>query len=55
MLGPVQRVPRYKLLLADYVKRLPQESSDREEAEKALQLIAVAADHVNQVMKKIVS
>ena len=54
MLGPVQRVPRYRLLLEDYVKRLPQDSNDREESEKALDLITVAATHNNETMKKIV-
>ena len=55
MLGPVQRVPRYKLLLSDYVKRLPEDSDDRDKAENALKLISVAASQTNETMKKIVS
>lgn len=54
MLGPVQRVPRYRLLLEDYVKRLPEDSDERPVAGKALQLITVAATHSNETMKKIV-
>ncbi|XP_076804222.1 uncharacterized protein LOC143448385 isoform X2 [Clavelina lepadiformis] len=53
MLGPVQRVPRYRLLLDDYVKRLPETSEDRPQSEKALELITFAATHSNETMKKI--
>lgn len=33
MLEPVQRIPRYELLLKDYVRKLPPESPDRADAE----------------------
>lgn len=33
MLEPVQRVPRYELLLKDYLKRLPADAPDRRDAE----------------------
>lgn len=33
MLEPVQRVPRYALLLKDYLKRLPADAPDRKDAE----------------------
>lgn len=33
MLEPVQRVPRYELLLKDYLKRLPGDAPDRKDAE----------------------
>ncbi len=33
MLEPVQRVPRYEMLLKDYLKKLPQDDSDRRDAE----------------------
>jgi len=55
MLGPVQRIPRYRLLLQDYVKRLPDDAVDRQDAETALNLITKAATHSNETMKKIVS
>nr|XP_039249729.1 FYVE, RhoGEF and PH domain-containing protein 1-like isoform X2 [Styela clava] len=52
MLGPVQRIPRYKMLLEDYLKRLPEDSPDRPEAETALELISAAAAHSNETMKQ---
>ena len=55
MLGPVQRVPRYRLLLDDYVKKLSEDSPDKKQAETALNLITKAATHSNETMKKIVS
>lgn len=33
MLEPVQRVPRYEMLLKDYLKKLPADDSDRRDAE----------------------
>lgn len=33
MLEPVQRIPRYELLLKDYVRKLPPQSPDRADAE----------------------
>lgn len=33
MLEPVQRVPRYEMLLKDYLKKLPPDDSDRRDAE----------------------
>lgn len=31
MIVPIQRVPRYELLLKDYLKRLPEDSPDYED------------------------
>ncbi|XP_033745206.1 FYVE, RhoGEF and PH domain-containing protein 4-like isoform X1 [Pecten maximus] len=53
MLDPVQRVPRYQLLLQDYLKHLPEDSPDKENAEVALELVTKAASHSNEAMKKI--
>ena len=39
LLDIVQRIPRYKLLLEQYIKYLPEESGDREDSEKALTII----------------
>lgn len=36
MLEPVQRVPRYEMLLKDYLKKLPQNDPDRSDAESTL-------------------
>ncbi|XP_072528916.1 FYVE, RhoGEF and PH domain-containing protein 4 isoform X2 [Salminus brasiliensis] len=53
MLEPVQRVPRYELLLKDYLKRLPKDAPDRKQAEKSLQTIAMAATHSNSAIQKM--
>uniref|UniRef100_A0ACB8EHT2 FYVE, RhoGEF and PH domain-containing protein 3 n=1 Tax=Sphaerodactylus townsendi TaxID=933632 RepID=A0ACB8EHT2_9SAUR len=53
MLEPVQRIPRYELLLKDYLKKLPEESPDRKDAEKSLELISTAADHSNAAIRKM--
>ncbi|XP_014681503.1 PREDICTED: FYVE, RhoGEF and PH domain-containing protein 1-like [Priapulus caudatus] len=53
MLVPVQRVPRYELLLKEYLKRLPGDSADRADAEKALTCVSAAAHHINNAMRKI--
>lgn len=36
MLEPVQRIPRYELLLKDYLKKLPSDAPDRKDAESTL-------------------
>jgi hypothetical protein len=33
MLGPIQRIPRYELLLKDYLKKLPDSSDDKDDTE----------------------
>ncbi|XP_043944991.1 FYVE, RhoGEF and PH domain-containing protein 1 [Protopterus annectens] len=53
MLGPVQRIPRYELLLKDYLKNLPPDSPDIKDAEKSIQLIATAAEHSNAAIRKM--
>ncbi|XP_029429695.1 FYVE, RhoGEF and PH domain-containing protein 2 [Rhinatrema bivittatum] len=53
MLEPVQRIPRYELLLKDYVKKLPPESPDRADAEKALGMIFSAAKHSNAAIAEL--
>uniref|UniRef100_A0A8C6KYC8 FYVE, RhoGEF and PH domain containing 4a n=1 Tax=Nothobranchius furzeri TaxID=105023 RepID=A0A8C6KYC8_NOTFU len=52
MLEPVQRVPRYEMLLKDYLKKLPQDDPDRRDAEKSLEIIATAATHSNSAIRK---
>lgn len=53
MLEPVQRIPRYELLLKDYLKKLPNDAPDRKDAEKALDLISTAANHSNAAIRKM--
>jgi FYVE/RhoGEF/PH domain-containing protein 5/6 len=55
MLETVQRIPRYKLLLTDYVKHLPENSPDRTPSEKALDIISSVATHVNETIRQMVS
>ncbi|KAJ8370198.1 hypothetical protein SKAU_G00102260 [Synaphobranchus kaupii] len=50
MLEPVQRIPRYEMLLRDYLKKLPEDSPDREGAEKSLEIIYEAAKHSNEAI-----
>ncbi|XP_060779665.1 FYVE, RhoGEF and PH domain-containing protein 4a isoform X2 [Neoarius graeffei] len=52
MLEPVQRVPRYEMLLKDYLKKLPQDHMDQRDAEKSLEIIATAATHSNTAIRK---
>lgn len=33
MLSPVQRIPRYEMLLRDYLRKLPEDSPDHHETE----------------------
>ncbi|XP_053325556.1 FYVE, RhoGEF and PH domain-containing protein 3, partial [Spea bombifrons] len=53
MLEPVQRIPRYELLLKDYLKTLPGDAPDRKDSEKSLELISTAADHSNAAIRKM--
>ena len=38
MLGPIQRIPRYEMLLKDYLQKLPDNHRDRQDAESELPL-----------------
>ncbi|XP_067283122.1 FYVE, RhoGEF and PH domain-containing protein 4 isoform X2 [Pseudorasbora parva] len=53
MLEPVQRVPRYEMLLKDYLKKLPENDTDRGQAEKSLNIISMAAAHSNTAIRKM--
>ncbi|XP_056223521.1 FYVE, RhoGEF and PH domain-containing protein 4-like isoform X1 [Seriola aureovittata] len=52
MLEPVQRVPRYEMLLRDYLKKLPEDNAEYELAHKSLQTISMAATHSNSAIHK---
>ncbi|XP_043964659.1 FYVE, RhoGEF and PH domain-containing protein 4-like isoform X1 [Gambusia affinis] len=52
MLEPVQRVPRYEMLLKDYLKKLPEDDPDYELANKSLEAISMAAIHSNSAIHK---
>nr|XP_051710757.1 FYVE, RhoGEF and PH domain-containing protein 2 isoform X2 [Oryctolagus cuniculus] len=53
MLEPVQRIPRYELLLKDYVQKLPAQAPDRADAQKALDMIFSAAQHSNAAIAEM--
>ncbi|XP_067998250.1 FYVE, RhoGEF and PH domain-containing protein 4 isoform X3 [Melanerpes formicivorus] len=53
MLEPVQRIPRYEMLLKDYLRKLPQDSLDWKDAEKSLEIISTAASHSNSAIRKM--
>ncbi|XP_026126506.1 FYVE, RhoGEF and PH domain-containing protein 3-like isoform X1 [Carassius auratus] len=53
MLEPVQRIPRYELLLKDYLKKLPTKAPDHRDAQNALELISTAANHSNAAIRKM--
>ncbi|NXP78590.1 FGD4 protein, partial [Ramphastos sulfuratus] len=55
MLEPVQRIPRYEMLLKDYLRKLPQDSLDWKDAEKSLEIISTAASHSNSAIRKMVN
>uniref|UniRef100_A0A3Q3E3B1 FYVE, RhoGEF and PH domain-containing protein 4-like n=1 Tax=Labrus bergylta TaxID=56723 RepID=A0A3Q3E3B1_9LABR len=55
MLEPVQRVPRYEMLLRDYLKKLPVNNPDYDLSDskyKSLQTISMAATHSNSAIHK---
>ncbi|XP_067346503.1 FYVE, RhoGEF and PH domain-containing protein 4-like isoform X1 [Channa argus] len=52
MLEPVQRVPRYEMLLRDYLKKLPEDNPDHVPAQKSLQAISMAVTHSNSAIHK---
>ena len=55
MLTPVQRTPRYKLLLESYLNKLPAEAQQRNEVEAALEIVGYAAIHSNNYLTRKVS
>ena len=50
LLKPVQRLPQYKLLLADYVKHLENEGEDYQDSLHALQMITDLLKNANDVI-----
>ncbi|XP_004855074.1 FYVE, RhoGEF and PH domain-containing protein 4 isoform X2 [Heterocephalus glaber] len=53
MLEPVQRIPRYEMLLKDYLRKLPSDSPDWSDAKKSLEIISTAASHSNSAIRKM--
>jgi len=53
MLSPIQRIPRYELLLKEYIQKLPDNSPDTQDSQSALIQVSQAAAHANDSMKRI--
>ncbi|GMH99617.1 hypothetical protein TrST_g10794 [Triparma strigata] len=52
LITPVQRVPRYKLLLEDLFKALPPTEPDYKDLEVALDLVSQSAKHNNEAIRR---
>eukprot|EP00727_Mastigamoeba_balamuthi_P002605 m51a1_g12341 hypothetical protein (464) ;mRNA; f:510629-512610 len=52
LIQPIQRIPRYVLLLNDMLKHTPKMCDDRKKLKKALALLNEIAAEVNQYMKR---
>ena len=52
LIQPIQRVPRYKLLLEQLLKHTPPSHSDLPLLSTALQAISVVASHINEAIRK---
>ncbi|KJE91123.1 hypothetical protein CAOG_08593 [Capsaspora owczarzaki ATCC 30864] len=52
LLEPVQRIPRYKLLLGDYLKKTRKGDPDRADSKVAVKVIASVALHVNESIRQ---
>lgn len=52
LLEPIQRVPRFQLLLNEYLKKAPSDHHDREQVERALEKMKNVSETVNNDIKK---
>ena len=55
LISPVQRIPIYRLLLEAYLKKLPTTSSDRDDTQKALEIVSKLAEHTNEAASIVAS
>eukprot|EP00457_Paulinella_chromatophora_P000365 gb/GEZN01000365.1/.p1 GENE.gb/GEZN01000365.1/~~gb/GEZN01000365.1/.p1 ORF type:complete len:1474 (-),score=246.62 gb/GEZN01000365.1/:89-4510(-) len=53
LITPIQRVPRYRLLLSEILQNTPTDHPDRKNLEKALALVSSAASQINQVVRDL--
>ena len=51
LIMPIQRIPRYKLLLSELLKHTPAEHPDHDYLEKALGLVSNVAAHINDSVR----
>lgn len=52
LITPVQRIPRYKLLLEDVIKNTPDAHSDKRSLREALAQIDAVAWHINDQLRE---
>mmetsp|Transcript_25614 Transcript_25614/g.84601 ORF Transcript_25614/g.84601 Transcript_25614/m.84601 type:complete len:965 (-) Transcript_25614:260-3154(-) len=52
LIMPVQRIPRYKLLLEEILKYTPEDAEDYEDLRRALNLISEQADQCNEATRR---
>lgn len=55
LITPIQRVPRYTLLLTELLRKTPEGHAQRENIEKALEMASSAADDCNNAIKSRMS
>lgn len=51
LLKPVQRIPQYRLLLEDYLRKMSEDHQDYEDTRKALEIVSNVAEHANNAIK----
>ena len=51
LITPIQRVPRYKLLLFEIMKNTPEDHQDMPNLQKALDVVSTVAKHINDSVK----
>ena len=51
LVTPVQRIPRYKMLLEDMLKHTPEDHPDHENLRNALKLVSEIAKSVNETIR----
>jgi len=49
---PIQRVPRYKLLLSELIKGTPKDHDSRPLLDEALELVSAAAVQINEALRQ---
>ncbi|XP_013793005.1 FYVE, RhoGEF and PH domain-containing protein 6-like [Limulus polyphemus] len=52
MLRPIQRIPQYRLFLERYLKYLPQETAEFQDASKALDIITQVNEQSNECLRR---
>eukprot|EP00954_Amorphochlora_amoebiformis_P026298 1378439-Amorphochlora_amoeboformis.AAC.1 len=51
LITPIQRIPRYKLLLTELLKNTADDHLDKKNLEKAITIISATAKHINEAVR----